>query len=338
MAWVVGSARRGPWAVAPGPTAWLHAASIGEAKGLVALLRFLPTGFPLTLTATTRAGMERLARTGHPAFLLPLDEPVSVERFLDQRRVAVAVFLESEAWPCALQALQRRSVPVAFAALRCSRASMERWRRFTRLFPGWTRTVDQVWTDSVTYVGAVERLGFARVAAGTSLKWAGHPPAPPTLREAPLSAAVSFHLRDLASVVQLARSRPRDGWLWFPRRPHRVRLHRLAARLAGLYTVETTPGPGQVRISTTFGETGPWLSRARFCWVAPGHDVEEAHRMGVPEVWTGRVPRRTSPPGTSPDVVAVRIAEWIRLRSGLDAAYYNGSGHTAKADTIGNEP
>lgn len=331
------SPRLGPWETASGSTIWLHAASVGEAKGVLALLRFLPTDIPLTLTATTRDGLERLRTTGHPSFFLPLDEERAVEGFLEARRITVAVFFESEAWPCLLARLQRHDLPVAFAAFRSSRVSRRRWKRFGRLFPGWTEAVSMVWTDSVTLVGAVERLGFSRVEAGTSLKWAGVPIPPANPDESPLASAVSFHLRDFATVVDLAQTHPREGWLWFPRRPHRRRLHRLLARWAGLEVVEHTPGPGQVRISETFGETAHWLSRSRFCWVSPGHDLEEPHRKGVREVWTGRPPRRAPHAGTPSDTVASRIASWILERFQAGPAYYNGPDPEPKVDTIGNE-
>lgn len=324
---VFGSRRLGPWESAPGDTLWMHAASVGEAKGMVALLRFLPTGFPLTLTATTRSGVERLSRTGHPSFLLPLDEPVSVERFLNLRRVRLALFFEAEAWPCTLRILQERSIPAAFAAFRSSRGSLRRWRRFSRLFPGWTDCISAVWTDSVTHVGAVERLGFRKVHAGTGLKWAGHPDAPPSPRETPLAAAVSFHLRDLPTVLDLAQTHPREGWLWFPRRPGRIRLHRLLARIAGLRVVEGTPAPGDVRISQTFGETPRWLPLARFCWVSPGHDLEEPHRYGVREVWTGRPPRQALRMAGQSDGVAREIARWLLAQFSSSTAYYNGLGN-----------
>ncbi|MBK9579027.1 MAG: hypothetical protein IPK50_14320 [Fibrobacterota bacterium] len=327
MGLIFGSPRLGPWEIAPGDTVWMHAASVGEAKGIVALLRFLPTGFPLTLTATTRSGVERLSRTGHPTFLLPLDEPLSVDRFLDLRRVRVALFFEAEAWPGILQMLRERSIPTAFAAFRSSRASLRKWRRFSRLFPGWTGGVAAVWTDSVTLVGAVERLGFAKVLPGTTLKWAGHPVLARQPRETPLAAAVSFHLRDLPTVLDLAQTHPREGWLWFPRRPGRIRLHRLLARIAGLRVVEGIPDPGEVRISQTFGETPRWLPLARFCWVSPGHDLEEPYRYGLREVWTGRPPRQALRMAAPSDGVAREIAHWLLAQFPPSTAYYNGLGN-----------
>lgn len=323
---ILRSDRLGPWSSADEPTIWLHAASVGEAKGILSLLRFLPQGTPLTLTATTRSGLERLASTGNPAFLLPLDEPVSLRTFLERRRVSRAIFFEAEAWPCALQMLHERAIPTAFAAFRSSRASLRRWRRFSRLFPGWTRGASTVWTDSVTFVGAVERLGFSRVRPGTGLKWAGHDIAlPPVHTGVPLAAAVSFHLRDLPTVIDLAHSHPSHGWLWFPRRPARRWLHRLCARIAGLRVVEGAPGRGEVRISETFGETARWLPCTRWCWVSPGHDLEEPARYGVPEVWTGRPPRKTAKLGFASDRTAREIAQWLLEPTSSMRAYYNGT-------------
>jgi len=130
-----GSERIGPWPPARTETVWIHAASLGEAKGPLSVLRFLPPGLPLTLTATTSAGLERLREAGLEVFRLPRDDRASVDDFLRSRGVRAALFLEAEAWPVALEALSRRDIPVAFAAFRSLPSSSPAMRsaRFVRI-------------------------------------------------------------------------------------------------------------------------------------------------------------------------------------------------------------
>ena len=304
------SPRTGPWPRAEEPTVWIHAASLGESKGLETILRALPATVQTTTTCTTAAAVRRLRERGIPAVLLPCDHSPTVLSFLEARRVRKALFLEAEAWPAALEALASRRVPAAFAAFRSGPRSLLRWRRFSGAFPGWTENVDVVWTDRPESRMDVRGLGFRDVRPGTSLKWS-EPPPPPGPRGG-ADAAVSLHLRDLPALRKLVRSRQARGWLWFPRHPARAALFGLFARALGLSPVERMPGPGEVRISRRLGEVAHWLPGCEMAWVSPGHDIEEPFRYGVPEVATGNPPFAVLPERPNCAPLLDQIAEWLR--------------------------
>jgi 3-deoxy-D-manno-octulosonic-acid transferase len=127
---------------APGPAhAWIHAASLGEAVavgGLLGALRSLQPAARFRLTATTRAGRERLAALGDPASLAPLDAPGPVARFLGRVRPRRLILLETELWPHWLLAARRAAVPVAVLSARLSPRSLARYRW---LGPEWAELV-----------------------------------------------------------------------------------------------------------------------------------------------------------------------------------------------------
>jgi 3-deoxy-D-manno-octulosonic-acid transferase len=305
-----GSGRTGPWPSSLPDSVWIHCASLGESKGVLALLRLLPAGLPVTLTSTTVAGRDRLRDSGFDAFLLPCDDRRTVREFLAARRIRRALFLEAEAWPVVLEELGGSGIPTAFAAFRTSPRSMRRWKALGKVFPGWTQTVDAVWTDRPEAVEAVRALGFSDVRPGTSLKWAGVP-VPDAGGTGP-EAAISLHLRDLPTLWVLVRSRPGRGWLWFPRRPRQAAMFRLGARLSGLRAVaRPSPGPGQVYVSPRFGEVAGLLPGCRSAWVSPGHDTEEPFHLGVGAVSTGHPTRNVPRPVVETDSVATGIAAWI---------------------------
>lgn len=305
-----GSGRTGPWPSPPSDSVWIHCASVGEAKGVMALLRLLPGDLALTLTSTTVAGRDRLRRSGHDALLLPCDDRRTLREFLAARRVRRALFLEAEAWPAALEALGRSSIPTAFAAFRSSPRSLRRWRSFQAVFPGWTDRVDLAWTDRPGCVDAVRSLGFRNVLPGHPLKWAGYP-LPEAVGTGP-DAAISLHVRDIPALAALVRHRPSKGWLWFPRRPWQAPLFRLLARLSGLRPVAAPPpSPGQVYVSPRFGEVAALLPGCGWAWVSPGHDTEEPFHFGVRAVSTGHPSRNVPRPVAEPDSVATGIAAWI---------------------------
>jgi 3-deoxy-D-manno-octulosonic-acid transferase len=132
------------------PVLWLHAASLGEAKGLRALARLLlDGGIPvrLLLTSNTSAGLDwlqgGLAESGADAEarIAPLDHPGLVRAFLDRRRVSLLVLYEAELWPNYIRQAAARRIPVLLASGRMTSRALARYR-----FLGgtWRRLLDRV--------------------------------------------------------------------------------------------------------------------------------------------------------------------------------------------------
>ncbi|MBV9522983.1 MAG: DUF374 domain-containing protein, partial [Alphaproteobacteria bacterium] len=122
-----------------GPLLWLHAASVGEAASLLALIDRLGRERPaLTLLVTTgtltsaRLLAKRLpARAIHQ--FVPVDRPKYIRRFLDHWRPDAAIWVESELWPNLVATTQRRGIPTILLNARMSQRSFLRWQRWPGL-------------------------------------------------------------------------------------------------------------------------------------------------------------------------------------------------------------
>jgi 3-deoxy-D-manno-octulosonic-acid transferase len=119
---------------APGPRAWLHAVSVGEAIAaapLVAGLRRLYPELPLVMSTVTATGARVVAErfggvAAHRYF--PLDFPAAVRRTVRAVDPAFFICMETELWPNVLRELGRRGVPTMIANGRLSDRSFERYR------------------------------------------------------------------------------------------------------------------------------------------------------------------------------------------------------------------
>lgn len=276
--------RLGNWASARNPTVWLHAASLGEAKGLLRLAEVLDD-VPLTITSTTASGLGRLRaqRPDLESYLLPWDEESVVRRFLKTRQVRCAIFLEAELWPCALQELSRADIPIALASARSSPRSHKNWNRLRAYFPGITAAPSLVWVDGPAT--ALEDCGFRILLDGASLKWAGVRTRKSSV-VAHRAAALSLHLRDLLTLRKLVKRAPGKGWYWFPRRIWMRPIFRFWARFLGLRSVPDPSklAPGKIWIAPRFGLVNKVVPGCSMAWVSPGHDRIEPIRLGVPEL------------------------------------------------------
>lgn len=114
---------------AEGRPAWLHGASVGEARGIIAVARALEArAAEVVATAVTPAGVESLRRAGMRAFFAPLDLPSVPERALGRIRPRLLVVFETELWPGLWSAARARGVPVAVANARLTEGALRRYR------------------------------------------------------------------------------------------------------------------------------------------------------------------------------------------------------------------
>lgn len=117
-----------------GPTAWVHAVSVGEAIAAAALvdgLRGMYPELPVVMTTVTETGArivrERFAGVATHRFF-PIDLPGAARRVIEAIDPAFLVCMETELWPNTLREAARRNVPVMIANGRLSDRSFRRYR------------------------------------------------------------------------------------------------------------------------------------------------------------------------------------------------------------------
>lgn len=115
-----------------GPLVWFHAASVGEAMAVLALVeRVHALGIHAVLTTGTVTSAElvreRLPKSAYHQYV-PLDLKPAVTRFLDHWKPDLAVFTESEIWPTTIQKLKKEKIPQVLVNARMSDRSFKRWQ------------------------------------------------------------------------------------------------------------------------------------------------------------------------------------------------------------------
>ncbi len=117
---------------------WIHAVSVGEARGAAPLVRALMEADPdrriliTTMTPTGSATVRSLFGDAVDHCYVPWDLPGAVRRFLDHTRPVAALIMETEIWPNLFHACAERNIPVAIANMRMSERSARRYARFPR--------------------------------------------------------------------------------------------------------------------------------------------------------------------------------------------------------------
>lgn len=124
----------------PAGTCWIHAASLGEVQvafNLIHALRQRDPDRPIVLTTFTAAGKAQAqeALTPRiPVFLLPLDHPLAVARFLNRLAPRIGIVIETEIWPNLAHACFARGIPLVLVNAQLSERTLRRYLRFASLF------------------------------------------------------------------------------------------------------------------------------------------------------------------------------------------------------------
>ncbi len=117
------------------PLVWFHAASVGEAQSLLALVQKLLADYPsiqvMVTTGTVTSAKLMAERLPPGAFhqYMPVDQPDWTENFLNHWRPDFVLWSESEFWPNMLAGIRKRKIPAILLNARMSEKSFKRWQR-----------------------------------------------------------------------------------------------------------------------------------------------------------------------------------------------------------------
>lgn len=118
---------------------WIHAASVGEVRCSIPLLKRMKKEFPhvkIILTTMTFTG-NKMAKTSLPEadqiLFTPFDHPLIVWRAVKKTQPTLLLIAETELWPNLLRFCGRKGIPIILFNGRISQKSFPRYR-FLRFF------------------------------------------------------------------------------------------------------------------------------------------------------------------------------------------------------------
>ena len=296
----------------PSSPIWIHAVSVGESVGAVALARALCArrpDIPLLVTTNTLTAAARIASQpadlGLTHLFQPLDHPDMVDGFLRHVQPRMALFLESDFWPNLITRTAATQVPVALVSAQLSDRAFSRWQRQRALASAVFGTVKLALAVDSEQAERFGRLGInpQNVHVGGSLKL---PPAIGTvdpdlvsmLRQAAgdrrILLAASTHDGEDGAIIDAA---AKLGNSWFiiiaPRHPERGNAVASQCAAAGFDVAQRRAGKAASRgdriyIADTLGEMDSLFSVADIVFLGGslqplgGHNPVEPAAYGLP--------------------------------------------------------
>ena len=121
---------------------WFHGASVGEIKSIVPLIEKLEKEKKINqilVTSSTLSSSKifkkfKFKKTIHQFY--PIDHSFFTKRFLQYWKPHLAIFIESEIWPCMFKELDDKKIPLILLNARLTKKTFGRWmkiKNFSRL-------------------------------------------------------------------------------------------------------------------------------------------------------------------------------------------------------------
>ena len=306
-----------------GEVIWFHAASVGESIALLGLIENIVEERPLTniLITTGTTASANLINTRLPKKTIhqyvPLDIGEFVRNFLDHWRPNLAVFTESELWPCLIATTHARKVPLILINARISRKSFSKWKWLKGLVSSILSKFDIILCQDENTAKFIRKLSKSKIDPKVvgSLKESA-PPLPFSeedrvvisnqIGSRPIWLAASTHEREelmMAEAHEYARRFSRRLLLIIaPRHPNRGKkicsdLRNLGWQVSLRSGGEKINNYTEIYIADTFGEMGLWYRISSISFLGGsmteigGHNPFEPATLGSailhgPHIWS----------------------------------------------------
>ena len=115
---------------------WFHGASVGEILSIIPLIRKYEQNKNISqilITSSTLSSSNiikkfKFKKTVHQFF--PIDNFFLTNKFLELWKPSVAIFIDSEIWPCMFKKIGQRQIPLILLNARLTKKTFNRWIKF----------------------------------------------------------------------------------------------------------------------------------------------------------------------------------------------------------------
>ncbi len=116
-----------------GSLIWLHGASVGEIMSIVPLIKYYEKKKSIkqilitssTLSSSNILKTFNFKKTIHQYY--PIDQIFFVKKFLNYWKPSIAIFVESEIWPCMYTEIHKNKIPLVLLNARLTKKTFAKW-------------------------------------------------------------------------------------------------------------------------------------------------------------------------------------------------------------------
>ena len=157
-----------------GKLIWFHGASVGEIMSIIPLIKkyedeksikqILVTSS--TLSSSKIIKQFKFKKTLHQFY--PVDYFFFTNKFLKKWKPSIAIFVESEIWPCMFSYLKKKNIPLILLNARLSKKTFKKWMRIS------TFSKSIFGKITISYPQNIETKNFLKKIGSKKIKFIGN--------------------------------------------------------------------------------------------------------------------------------------------------------------------
>ena len=161
-----------------GKLIWFHGASVGEILSIVPLIKnyekkeninqILVTSS--TLSSSNVLKKYKFKKTIHQFY--PIDNLYLTNKFLKFWRPSIAIFIDSEIWPCMFRNLKKKNIPLILLNARLTKKTFKRWMKFKNFSSKVFKNITSAYPQNLETKSYLKKLKLDKIGYLGNLKFA----------------------------------------------------------------------------------------------------------------------------------------------------------------------
>ena len=157
---------------------WFHACSVGEILSIVPLIKNYEKNNAVSQILVTTSTLSsskvlkkfKFKKTIHQFY--PIDHFIFVNSFLNYWKPNIAIFVESEIWPCMFKKLKIKDIPLILLNARITKKTFNRWLKFKNFTKSILENIKIAYPQNKETKSYLKKLGLKNYSEIGNMKFA----------------------------------------------------------------------------------------------------------------------------------------------------------------------
>tara|TARA_B100001063_G_scaffold210433_1_gene208098 strand:- start:237 stop:1493 length:1257 start_codon:yes stop_codon:yes gene_type:complete len=156
---------------------WIHAASVGELMSIIPLIYEVEKNKNIKNILVTTSTLSSLKIFNNYKFkkaihqFFPIDFFYFTSKFIKYWKPNIAIFIDSEIWPCMFKELKTNSIPLLLMNARITNKSFKRWNFFNKFSKNIFHNIDAAFPQNLETEKFLKKLDVKKVNKIGNLKF-----------------------------------------------------------------------------------------------------------------------------------------------------------------------
>ena len=161
-----------------GKLIWFHGASVGEILSIIPLVKNYEKKKSINqilITSSTLSSSKILSKFKFKKIVhqfYPIDYIFLTNKFLKYWQPSLAVFVESEIWPCMFKNINQKNIPLILLNARLTKKTFKRWMKIKSFSRNVFKNVTKAFPQNVETKSYLEKLKINKISNLGNLKFA----------------------------------------------------------------------------------------------------------------------------------------------------------------------